>query len=75
MLQSHLSHLTAPPVAPRALSARPVLRWHCHLPLALERHDVQASLEMTFHIELAHGPLAQGSIVRAVTLPPGDSAF
>lgn len=73
MLQSHLSHLTAPPVAPRALSARPVLRWHCHLPLALERRDVQASLEMTFHIELAHGPLAQGSIVRAVTLPPGGT--
>lgn len=73
MLQAHPSHFTAPPVAPRTLSARPALHWHCHLPLALEHHDVQTSLEVTFHLELAHGPLAQGSIVRAVTLPPGGT--
>ncbi len=74
MYQSHLSHFTSPPIAPGEMqAARPVVRWHCHLPLALERNDVQASLDIVFRLELAHGPLAQGSIVRAVTLPPGGT--
>lgn len=74
MVHSCITPCTSPPIAPGEMqAARPVVRWHCHLPLALERNDVQASLRIVFRIELAHGPLAQGSIVRAVTLPPGGT--
>ena len=74
MIHSHLSLFHSPPVAPCAMeAARPAFYWHCHLPLALQRATVPAALDATFRIELAHGPLAQGSIIRTVTLPPGGA--
>jgi|GEM_PF-5042129 len=72
MFHSHLSLSNSPPAAqPIMEAAQLMFQWHCHLPLALERIDVQASLEVAFRCELSHGPLAQGSAIRAVTLPPG----
>jgi hypothetical protein len=72
MFHSHLTQFNSPPSIPRGMpAAQPAVFWHCHFPLALERTDVQAALDVTFRLELAHGPLAQGAIIRAVTLPPG----
>ena len=74
MVHTHLSLSNAPPVA--CLNGdliRSAFYWHCHLPLALERADVQAELELAFRFELSAGPLAQGSAIRAVTLPPGGA--
>jgi hypothetical protein len=63
-----------PPPAYRELSAVPTaLEFGCHLPLALHRSDVQAEVILWFKLERQAGPLTQGKVIRAATLPAGGT--
>ncbi len=74
MFHTHLSWPNSPPSICLAADAAPsAFDWHCHLPLALERADVQAEVNLGFRFELTGGPLAQGAAIRVVTLPPGGA--
>jgi hypothetical protein len=62
------------PPAYRGFSAVPTtLEFGCHLPLALNRSDVQAEVALWFKLERQAGPLTQGTIIRAATLPAGGT--
>lgn len=45
----------------------------CHLPLALQRPEVQAEMVLWFKLERQAGPLTQGTVIRSVTLPAGGT--
>ncbi len=63
-----------PPPAYRGFNAVPsALEFGCRMPLALQRTDVQAEVTLWFKLERQAGPLTQGAVIRAATLPAGGS--
>ncbi len=63
-----------PPPTYRRFNAVPsTLEFGCRMPLALNRADVQAEVTLWFKLERQAGPLTQGTVIRAATLPAGGS--
>jgi hypothetical protein len=63
-----------PPPAGREASAAPTaVEFGCRLPLVLDRPEAQAAIVLWFKLERQAGPLTQGTVIRAATLPANGS--